>query len=74
LESETLNKYADKDIENMTAAATVTTSRFGPSGSLKKKNSALEQRRAVMPRRKREALFDLINKCVFIVSLTWSKP
>jgi hypothetical protein len=58
----------------MTAAVTVTTSRFGPSGSLKKKNIALELRRAVIPSSISEVLFDLIKKCVFIVSLTWRNP
>lgn len=43
----------------MTAAATTTTSRLGPSGSLKKKNITLEQTRDVTPKSINEAFCDL---------------
>lgn len=47
------------DAPYIIAAATITTSRFGPSGSSKKKNIALEQRMAVIPRIISDVFFEL---------------
>lgn len=55
-----LNKYIDKIKKYITIANTITIKRFGPSGSLKKKNIILEQRRDVMARIRRGSFFDLI--------------
>jgi hypothetical protein len=43
----------------MAMAKAATIKRFGPSGSLKKKNSILEQMTAVAPNMINEILFDL---------------
>ncbi len=53
------NRYAVKDAKNITAAITVTTSKFGPSGSLKSVKSIFEQTRAVTPKINNEIFFDL---------------
>ena len=57
------NIYVAKDRKYTTTADTVTMSRFGPSGSLKKKNIALEQTIAVTNKMRNEVFFDL--KCIF---------
>ena len=51
--------YAARDRRYTTAAATVTMSKFGPSGSLKKKNMTLENTRDVVPNIINEVFFDL---------------
>jgi hypothetical protein len=56
---EELNKYIGKDKKYIIAAIPVTTRRFGPSGSLKNKNSTLEQMIAVIARISSEIFFDL---------------
>lgn len=48
-----------KDKKYTIMAIPVTMSKFGPSGSLKNKNSILEHRIAVMPRMSNEKFFDL---------------
>lgn len=55
------------------AAIPITTSKFGPSGSLKNKNSILEHTIAVMPKISSELFFDLKNIAVCVLSLTQSK-
>ncbi len=54
-----LNKYAVKDKEYIITAITVITRRFGPSGSLKKKNIVLDNTIAVMNKINNEIFFDL---------------
>lgn len=54
-----LDKYSAKDKKYRIAAITVTMSKFGPSGSLKKKNINLEHARAVIPKINNEIFFDL---------------
>ena len=61
------NKYTVKDKKYRTSANTVTMSKFGPSGSLKKKNIALEHTRAVMAKIINEVFFDL--KYMFVIVL-----
>ena len=56
---EELNLYASKDMPYTIAASTTTISKFGPSGSLKKANMALEHTRAVMAKIVSETFFDL---------------
>ena len=51
----------------MIAAIPITTSKFGPSGSLKNKNSALEHKIAVIPKISKEICFDL--KYIFVIIL-----
>lgn len=54
-----LNRCTANDKKYMIAAITVTTRRFGPSGSSKKKNIVLEQIIDVMNKIKSGILFDL---------------
>lgn len=54
-----LNTYIINDRKYKIAAITVTTRRFGPSGSSKKANITLEHTIAVMPEMSREVHFDL---------------
>jgi hypothetical protein len=62
---EGLNIYAAKDKRYTTIAKAATIKRFGPSGSLKKKNSILEQMMAVAPSSINEIFFDL--KYIFAI-------
>ena len=64
---EGLNTYAAKDKRYTTIAKAATIKRFGPSGSLKKKNSILEQMMAVTPSIINEIFFDL--KCIIAILL-----
>lgn len=48
--AEKLGAYAVKDAAHTTAATTRTMSKFGPSGSLKKKNKALAPAIAIIAR------------------------
>jgi len=48
-----------KDRKYIIAAITITTRRFGPSGSSKKKNIALEHAIDVIPKISNEVFFDL---------------
>ncbi len=57
--AEEVNAYAANERRYTNAAVTMTMSKFGPSGSLKKKNSALEHTRDVIPRSSNEVLFEL---------------
>jgi hypothetical protein len=54
-----VNKYAANDKKYMIDAIPITTSKFGPSGSLKRKNIALEHAMDVIPKISNEVLFDL---------------
>ncbi len=60
-----LNIYTAKDKKYTASARPTTTKRFGPSGSLKKKNSILEQMMAVAANIITEIFFDL--KYIFTV-------
>jgi len=51
--------YRNKDAANIKPAITITISKFGPSGSSKKKNSSREERMDVIPSISSEILFDL---------------
>jgi hypothetical protein len=64
------NRYTVEDKRNTANAKPATTTRFGPSGSLKKKSSSLEQIRAVAARITNEIVLDL--KYRFAVLLTMS--
>jgi hypothetical protein len=55
---EGLNTYAATDKKYTANAKAATIKRFGPSGSLKKKNSILEQMMAVTPNMINEIFFD----------------
>ena len=68
---EGLNTYAAKDKKNTAIAKPETIKRFGPSGSLKKKNSILEQMMAVAPKITNEIFFDL--KFIFEILLLYIK-
>lgn len=57
--AEELNEYAAKDTRYRNAAITTTMSKFGPSGSSKNTNSALEHTRAVAPKSSNEIFLDL---------------
>jgi hypothetical protein len=65
--AEELNKNTGKDKKYMIAAITVTTNKFGPSGSLKNKNIVLEHTMEVILRISKEVFFDL--KYMFIIIL-----
>jgi hypothetical protein len=64
---EKLNKYTARDKKYTIAAVTKTISKFGPSGSLKSTNIALEQIIEVMPKIINEILFDLKYMSVIIL-------
>jgi hypothetical protein len=53
------NRYATEDKKNTARAITATINRLGPSGSLMKKNSNLEQIMAVAASISSEIFFDL---------------
>jgi hypothetical protein len=57
---EVVNEYTAKDTAYKSAASTITINRFGPSGSLKNANIALEHTIAVIARIISAALFDSI--------------
>jgi len=54
-----LNVYIAQDMKNTMSAKPMITTRLGPSGSLIKKNSILEQMMAVAANIAREIFFDL---------------
>src|SRR5678815_3927662 len=62
---EGMNDHTIKDAKYRITANPVTTRRFGPSGSLKRKNNTLEHTRDVMPRISNEAFFDLKSMISF---------
>lgn len=62
-----LDKYAVKDKKYSIAAVTITIRRFGPSGSLKKKNIVLENRIDVIHKIINEAFFD--GKYILVIIL-----
>ncbi len=64
---ERINVNTVLDKKNITVAITPTTSRFGPSGSSKKKNIVLEHKTAVMTKISNEIFFDL--KYIFLKTL-----
>jgi len=57
--AEGINKYAPKDKKYRIAAIPVTTSKFGPSGSLKNTNIILEHASAVIANISSEVFFDV---------------
>lgn len=57
--NENLHTYVIRDKKYMTDAITVTIRRFGPSGSSKNTNIALEHMRAVIPKISNEIFFDV---------------
>lgn len=61
------NAYAVRDTVYTIAVATRTTSKFGPSGSLKKANSVLENTTEVMPKMSSERFL------VIALNLTWDE-
>jgi len=64
-----LNIYAEKDKKNITSARPATIKRFGPSGSLKKKNRILEQMMAVAANIINEIFFDLKYRFAILLSM-----
>ena len=64
---ESWKKYANRDKKYTTTAIPITMSRFGPSGSLKKKNISLEHTMAVIPKIINEVFFDV--KYIFVIIL-----
>lgn len=56
---ERLDKYTIKDSRYTAPANTTTISKFGPSGSLKDKSSALENTSDSIPNISKEIFFDL---------------
>jgi len=56
---EELNKYTVKDKKYKINASPITTSKFGPSGSLNNKKSNLEHARDITPRIRNEVFFDV---------------
>ena len=65
-----LNIYTARDNKYTTRAKPATIKRFGPSGSLKNANSALEHMRAVMPKIINEVFFDW--KYIFVIIVAGS--
>lgn len=65
------DKYTGKDNEYTIAAVTKTISKFGPSGSLKNMNIALEQRIDVIPKMSSAVFFDF--KCILQIILKLRK-
>jgi hypothetical protein len=63
-EPERLDTYDARDKKYTIPAVTTTIRRFGPSGSLKKKNIAPEDMRAVIPKINSAVFFDL--KFIFL--------
>lgn len=57
--AEGINKDAPKDTKYTITATPVTTNKFGPSGSLKNRNSILEHAREVIANISSEVLFDV---------------
>src|SRR6516162_5480160 len=53
-----MNDHTSNDEKYRIAASPVTTSKFGPSGSLKKKNNVLEHTTAVIPSVSNDVFFD----------------
>jgi hypothetical protein len=64
---EVLNIYTTKERKYITPAIPTTTSRFGPSGSLKKINIAREHTRDVIPSMNNEIFFDLKYIYVLVI-------
>lgn len=67
-----VNKYAAVDNKYTISARTVTIKRFGPSGSLKKKNSIRELIMAVTANIISEIFFDLKYRFAVLLSITVS--
>ena len=63
-----MNLHARNDALYRIRASTVTMRRFGPSGSRKRKNNALEHRNAVINRRSNDVFVDA-NGIVLIIFL-----
>ena len=53
------NIYGGKDKIYISAAVTITTSKFGPSGSLKDRSIILESRMDVTPRAIKDMVFEI---------------
>lgn len=62
-----LNRYDIKDKKYTITAVTITTNKFGPSGSLKNQNIALEHMADVINKIINEAFFDV--KYIFVIIL-----
>jgi hypothetical protein len=71
--AEEWNAYIVTERRYTIAAVPITTSKFGPSGSLKKENIALAHTMDVMPNISNEIFFDLNNILVVIVRVTRSE-
>jgi hypothetical protein len=69
LRSEELGTYPSRDTTYSNTAAPITTTRFGPSGSLKSENSTLESTIAVTPKMRSDIFFDLEYIVVSIVEI-----
>ncbi len=65
--AEELNPYATRDTAYTIAAIPMTTSKLGPSGSLKNHSITLEHTRAVRPSINNKFFFDLNNMLVIIL-------
>ncbi|QEM04640.1 hypothetical protein DIU31_014370 [Mucilaginibacter rubeus] len=65
-----INIYTAQDNKNTASARPPTIKRFGPSGSLKKKNSNLEQMIAMTANIINETCFDLKYKFVVFLPMT----
>ena len=64
--AEGTKKYAVKDKKYTITAIPITMSKFGPSGSLKNENIALEHATDVIPKISNEAFFEL---SIFVIIL-----
>ena len=68
-----MNRHAMNDATKSINARTVTMSRFGPSGSLKRKKSVLDQQNAVIPKTSNDPFVTLkcIEPSTFVTSTLW---
>ena len=77
-----MNDHTSNDEKYRITASPVTTSKFGPSGSLNRKNNVLEHMSAVIPSVSNDAFFDVkdivvisvlyINKYSIPITVSWS--
>ena len=63
------NKYAAKDKKYTSIATPATMSKFGPSGSLKNKNSALEHAKDVAAKIATEIFFEIKYIAVIVLEI-----
>lgn len=64
---EKLNKYTEKERKKKIAAVPRTMSKFGPSGSLKKKNISRERTTAIILRINSDIFFE--RECIVVIIL-----